>query len=134
MQEFAPFLDLKYQGVVEQVYNIDITQMSDVHNGLECVKLVKEFLAENELIEPLILVLKHLLKSSNFNDPYSGGLSSYALFLLIIAFLQTQDQQQKRLPREQVNLGKTLMDFLSLYSNFDQNNYGIAVSLPGRPA
>jgi hypothetical protein len=32
--------------------------MTDHHNGLECVRLVQEFLSENEVIEPLILVLK----------------------------------------------------------------------------
>ena len=62
--------------------------MSDYHNGLECVKLVKDFLAENEIIEPLMLVLKQFLKISQFNDPYFGGLSSYALFLLLVSFLQ----------------------------------------------
>jgi non-canonical poly(A) RNA polymerase PAPD5/7 len=61
--------------------------MSDQHNGLECVRLVKEFLAENEVIEPLILVLKHFLKTANLNDPYIGGISSYALFLMIVSFL-----------------------------------------------
>ena len=32
--------------------------MTEHHNGLECVKLVQDFLAENEIIEPMILVLK----------------------------------------------------------------------------
>jgi DNA polymerase sigma len=62
--------------------------MTDHHNGLECVRLVQEFLAENEVIEPLILVLKQYLKACQFNDPYFGGLSSYALFLMIVSFLQ----------------------------------------------
>jgi len=62
--------------------------MSDHHNGLECVRLVKEFLSENEIIEPIILVMKQFLKVCQFNDPYFGGLSSYALFLMIVSFLQ----------------------------------------------
>lgn len=61
--------------------------MTENHNGLECVGLVKEYLAENQLIEPLILVFKQMLKVWGFNDPYTGGLSSYALFLLIVSFL-----------------------------------------------
>jgi non-canonical poly(A) RNA polymerase PAPD5/7 len=65
--------------------------MSDYHNGLECVGLVKKYLKENELIEPIILVLKQLLKCSAFNDPYSGGLSSYSLFLMIVSYLQLQN-------------------------------------------
>lgn len=72
---------------MEQPFNIDITQMTDHHNGLECVKIVQEFLEENEIIEPMILVLKQFLKASSLNNPYFGGLSSYALFLMIVSFL-----------------------------------------------
>jgi len=32
--------------------------MTESHNGLQCVSLVKEYLKENQLVEPLILVLK----------------------------------------------------------------------------
>lgn len=53
----------KYKYFLDQPFNIDITQMTDHHNGLECVRLVQDFLAENEVIEPLILVLKQFLKT-----------------------------------------------------------------------
>lgn len=48
----------KYKIFLDQPFNIDITQMTEHHNGLECVTLVQQYLAENEIIEPLILVLK----------------------------------------------------------------------------
>ncbi len=32
--------------------------MTEYHNGILCVNLVKEYLKENQAIEPLILVLK----------------------------------------------------------------------------
>ena len=38
----------------------------------------------------MILILKQLLKIYNLNDPYIGGLSSYALTLMVAAFLQHQ--------------------------------------------
>jgi DNA polymerase sigma len=103
--------------------------MSDHHNGLECVKLVKEFLAENEVIEPLILVLKHFLKTANFNDPYFGGLSSYALFLMIVSYMQGH-----HIPKtiSQVNLGHLLLDFLYFYGHFDHETTGISTCLPGK--
>lgn len=34
------------------------------------------------------MVLKHILKVYNVNDPYTGGLSSYALILMIVAYIQ----------------------------------------------
>ena len=82
--------NLKFPKILMKPIKIDITQLTDFHNGLDCVHLVKEYLHENELIEPLILVLKQMLKVWGFNDPYTGGLSSYALFLLIVSFLQAK--------------------------------------------
>jgi hypothetical protein len=38
---------LKYHEITTKPINIDITQMTEFHNGLQCVSLVKEYLAEN---------------------------------------------------------------------------------------
>lgn len=81
---------MKFKNYFEDAFSIDITQLTENHNGLECVKLVQDFLKENEVIEPLILVLKQYLKVCQFNDPYYGGISSYALFLLLVSFLQSR--------------------------------------------
>lgn len=83
-------LIMKFKNYFEDAFSIDITQLTENHNGLECVKLVQDFLKENEVIEPLILVLKQYLKVCQFNDPYYGGISSYALFLLLVSFLQSR--------------------------------------------
>ncbi len=90
--------------------------------------LVKEYLSENQLIQPLILVLKQMIMVWGFNDPYTGGLSSYALFLLIVSFLQA-----KQTPTEfnQVNLGRILLDFLKYYAELDVKKFAIACSTPG---
>jgi len=78
----------KYAGIYNQDFSIDITHMTDIHNGVKCVNLVKEYLLECWYLEPLILVLKQLLKVNGMNDPYTGGISSYGLLLMIVAFLQ----------------------------------------------
>jgi len=105
--------------------------MNDNHNGLECVELVKDYLSENELIEPLILVVKHMLKVWGYNDPYRGGLSSYALFLLIVSFLQARKYP---LEIQNANLGKALLELMEYYGNFDQKSNGIACCRPRHPA
>jgi len=69
------------------MFSIDITHKTEYHNGLKCVDYVKEQLVECWFIEPLILVLKQMLKVNGLNDPYKGGLSSYGLFLMILAFI-----------------------------------------------
>jgi len=109
-------VNLQYMELLRKPINIDITLMTDHHNGLECVNLIKEYLAENELIEPMILVVKHMLKVWGYNDPYRGGLSSYALFLMIVSFLQA-----RKFPNviAEANLGKALLGFMEYYYNFD---------------
>lgn len=39
-------------------------------------------------IKPLVLVIKKLLYANQLHDTYTGGLGSYAVFLLVVAFLQ----------------------------------------------
>lgn len=58
------------------------------HFGLKCVELVCSFIKEYEALEPLIFSLKNILKNANLNDPYTGGLSSYGLILMVVSFLQ----------------------------------------------
>ena len=79
----------KYASIYDERFSIpiDITHMRDSHNGVKCVNLVKEYLLDCWFIEPLILVLKQMLKVNNLNDPYKGGLSSYGLLLMIVAFI-----------------------------------------------
>jgi len=92
------------------------------------VKLVKSYLAESQLIEPLILVLKQMLKVWGFNDAYTGGLSSYALFLMIVSFLQ---EKRKSTLKNEVNMGETLMEFLRYYAQLDISQYAICCKMPG---
>ena len=102
--------------------------MSETHNGLNCVKLVKQFLNENSIIEPLILVVKQMLKVWGFNDPYHGGLSSYALFLMIVSFIQ---EKKKTNSMPFTNLGEILLDFIKHYAELDTTQYAIACAMPG---
>lgn len=90
---------------------------------------MKEFLAENEVIEPLILVLKQYLKVTQYNDPYYGGISSYAIFLMIVSYLQSH-----QVPKEiaKVNLGRVLTSLFSFYGDFQFQTYGIHTALPGK--
>ena len=90
--------------------------MSENHNGLACVDLVKSYLQESSIIEPLILIMKQMLKVWGFNDPYHGGLSSYALFLMIGSFLE---EKKKPFNITQVNLGEVLLELIKHYAELD---------------
>lgn len=84
---------------------LDITLQDERHNGLNCVDLVKEYLAEYEgLLKPIVFVVKHLLYLAGLNDPYQGGLSSYGLILMIVALLQVSPQPPPKIPPNQFPL------------------------------
>jgi non-canonical poly(A) RNA polymerase PAPD5/7 len=50
--------------------------------------MIKSFMHAEPLLRPLVLVIKVLVDSYDISDPYKGGLSSYAITLMVIALLQ----------------------------------------------
>jgi DNA polymerase sigma len=65
------------------------------------------------------------LEVQNLNDPYTGGMSSYALFLLIVAFIQAKGGS---IAIANVPIGQLLIDFLHTYSTFETDKYGIRIN------
>jgi non-canonical poly(A) RNA polymerase PAPD5/7 len=95
------------------------------------VDLVKTYLKEYEALEPLIYSLKNILKNSNLNDPYTGGLSSYGLILMIVSFLQSQLESKKPIKITDNNLGRLFLEFLWYYGIvFDHSKYVIYTYAP----
>jgi len=104
---------------------LDITVFDARHKGIECVEMVKKELEEYPVLEKLILVLKHMLKSSELNDPYKGGLSSYGLFLLLLAYLQWFPDE-----KNEPSIGKLLIKILQFYSQFDFRSTSVFAQYP----
>jgi DNA polymerase sigma len=71
-------------------------------------------------------VLKKFIYSANIYDPYSGGLSSYGLILMIVAFLQNENRERKSrgLENQKVpTIAELLIGFLYFYG-FKSNYIG----------
>ena len=100
---------------------IDITLKTKDHFGLKCVKLINTFLKKYESLEPLLFPLKTILKVGELNDPYNGGLSSYALILMIVNFLEYQKKMNKNISLN--NIGDLFYDFLFFYGGRKDSNY-----------
>ncbi|XP_024525198.1 uncharacterized protein LOC112344551 isoform X1 [Selaginella moellendorffii] len=92
---------------------LDISFESASHSGLLTAELVKELVSQFPAISPLALVLKQFLMDRGLDHPYTGGLSSYCLVLLITRFLQHQNHLGR--PSQTQSLGSLLMDFLHFY-------------------
>ena len=100
---------------------VDITLKTKDHFGLKCVKLIKNYLEKYESLEALIFPLKTILKVGELNDPYNGGLSSYALILMIVYFLENQKKINKNIGKE--NIGDLFYNFLFFYGGRKDTSY-----------
>jgi len=86
----TPLLTVRTTTSVEgHTTQIDISVVTGKHHGIQTAKLVQRYCEGLPTLRPLVLVLKHLLSQRGMNKPFEGGLSSYALTLMAIAFLQT---------------------------------------------
>jgi non-canonical poly(A) RNA polymerase PAPD5/7 len=98
---------------------LDITIQDGKHSGPKCVQLVADYLLSFECLRYLVLPFKQLIYNSQMNDPYQGGLTSYALVLMIVAFLQMKVYNKMPTEVKSPNLGILFIEFLSYYSNLD---------------
>eukprot|EP01065_Artemidia_motanka_P042399 TRINITY_DN5689_c0_g1_i3.p1 TRINITY_DN5689_c0_g1~~TRINITY_DN5689_c0_g1_i3.p1 ORF type:complete len:575 (+),score=174.60 TRINITY_DN5689_c0_g1_i3:195-1727(+) len=64
--------------------DVSFNVSSAVPSAVNVRRLLKEF----PKARPLILVLKSFLRLKDANNPYTGGLSSYSLYLMVFSFLQ----------------------------------------------
>lgn len=100
---------------------VDITLKTKDHFGLKCVNLIKSYIEKYESLEALIFPLKTILKVGELNDPYNGGLSSYALILMIVNFLENEKKMNKNIGLK--NIGDLFYDFLFFYGGRKDTNY-----------
>jgi hypothetical protein len=74
------------------------------------------------MIRPLVLVLKQFLLDRGLLTAYTGGLSSYCLFLMVTRYCQEQPHSTWS------DSGALLIGFLDFYGNhFDPRSTGISV-------
>ncbi|KAG6966324.1 hypothetical protein JG687_00004909 [Phytophthora cactorum] len=127
-------------------YNVrlDISFEGPGHNGLATNDVVLALLHEFPPLAPMMLVLKSFAIERGLAVAYSGGLSSYALLLLVARYLQEHSDTmpngfanasravQHSLSTVQAGVadfGLMLMGFLDFYGNrFDPRTTGISVA------
>ncbi|KAK9907979.1 hypothetical protein WJX75_000974 [Coccomyxa subellipsoidea] len=100
---------------VESGINFDIS--FDAANGPEAADYVKDLMQKLPPMRPLVLILKVFLHQRELNEVYQGGIGSYALLVMVAAFLLLHPSRAcpgGDLDLE-MNLGVLLMDFLRLY-------------------
>jgi DNA polymerase sigma len=117
----VPVIKVSTKDARTRMLQLDISFDGPVHHGLEAIAMVKDILQQFPMVRPLVLVLKQFLFDRGLLTAYTGGLSSYGLFLMVTRFLQEQ-------PNSWGDCGSMLMGFLDFYGNcFDPRSTGISV-------
>jgi hypothetical protein len=99
------------------------------HQGVSTRDFVLRLCALNPSLVPLVLVLKQFLQEKGLHDPFTGGLSSYALTIMVAAILQPHALER---PETQPDLGTLLLTFLRRYgTRFDTRKYAVVLSING---
>jgi len=118
-------------------------------NGPLAADLVERFLDAMPPLKPLTFVLKYFMASRGLNEPYSGGVGSFMVQMMIVSFLQHRERDifnlqqrdhrhhsnygQEQKMSTHMNLGSLLLEFFQLYGG-GQLNYvttGISVRNDG---
>ena len=74
---------------------------------------IKECIIIYPKIVDIIYILKRFLFNRKLNRSYEGGISSYSLFLLTLAFIKYFENNYD------MPIGSILIEYLNYYSNFD---------------
>ena len=95
-------------------------------SGMEGVKVIIDFINQYPILPKLVLVLKQFLTQRNLHEVFHGGISSYALVLLVVSFLQLHPRNAANDP--DANLGVLLIEFFELFGrNFNYMKTAITV-------
>ncbi|KAG7534119.1 polymerase nucleotidyl transferase domain [Arabidopsis thaliana x Arabidopsis arenosa] len=97
---------------VEKKSNIAFDLSFDMENGPKAAEFIQDAVSKLPPLRPLCLILKVFLQQRELNEVYSGGIGSYALLAMLIAFLKYL-KDGRSAPEH--NLGVLLVKFFDFY-------------------
>ena len=118
----VPVIKVSTKDTRARTIQLDISFDGPEHHGLAANQMITDIMNELPMVQSLVLVLKQFLKDRSLLTAYTGGLSSYGLFLMVTRYLQEH-------PSSWGDCGSLLMGFLDFYGNaFDPRTTGISVA------
>ena len=100
--------------------SVDISISDDLnstdHLGIQQSYYINQKIKEYPVLRPVCLVLKKLLVNNGLNDPYTGGLGSFSLFLMLyLALSQENLTSSQRFQGESTYLARLFSWFLHYF-------------------
>ncbi|KAI9357241.1 hypothetical protein DFJ73DRAFT_820944 [Zopfochytrium polystomum] len=121
---------IKYTDALTK-FAVDISV--NVETGPEAARIVTQFVEDPKLglgIRGLMYVMKQFLLQRHLNEPFTGGLGSYGLLILVSSFLMMHPMIQCGKLQPEENLGILVLEFLQVYGkcfNFAQVGIGVDI-------
>ena len=86
--KFNPMMSPKADSVklMNMIVDVDISiddSSHPSHKGIACSEYVSSTVNHYTILKPVCLVLKRMLVRNDLNSPYTGGLGSYSLILML---------------------------------------------------
>eukprot|EP01064_Diplonema_japonicum_P003472 TRINITY_DN12234_c0_g2_i1.p1 TRINITY_DN12234_c0_g2~~TRINITY_DN12234_c0_g2_i1.p1 ORF type:complete len:583 (+),score=149.62 TRINITY_DN12234_c0_g2_i1:44-1750(+) len=107
---------------------IDVDISFNSPNGRVNSELVVRYCKRLPIVSPLVLLIKYFLQQRSMHEPFTGGLGSYAVSLMVIQFVQQHPVFHEGCHPAQAGTGGLLMDFFRFYGTmFDFQGIGICV-------
>ncbi|OEU20356.1 Nucleotidyltransferase, partial [Fragilariopsis cylindrus CCMP1102] len=136
--------DLSYLEVIEKTRiplvkfthaptNISIDVCFNQTSGVQAAALMRQYMQAIPPFRPLTFVLKKFMASRGLNQPYTGGVGSFLLQMMMLAFLQHRERDAFNNQRPSIyNLGALLVEFFEFYTtDFNFILTGISVRFDG---
>ncbi|KAH8388301.1 hypothetical protein KR093_003010, partial [Drosophila rubida] len=114
----------------ERISQVKFDISFNTTSGVQAANMVKKYIDQFPDLPKLVIVLKQFLMLQGLNEVYSsGGISSYALTLMCIGFLQKHTLETTTTSyKSHKKLGQLLVKFLDYYGRkFDYFKYGITL-------
>ncbi len=113
--------------ITEKATKIPMDICFNMLDGCKAIEPIKALLKKYPPLKPLVLVIKTFLRERKLNETYRGGIGSFLLIVMVVAFLQYQCKDKGRSLKD-MNLGELLIQFFRFYgSEFNHESLGITI-------
>ena len=109
----------------------------DININIDSPQATSKFVLRNAVevysaFRPLVMLIKCFLYQRNLADTFTGGIGSYLLSIMVLAFLQQHQLTEQPRLNELTSLGHLLFDFFNFYAReFRVDREGLSVRRGG---
>lgn len=96
---------------------MDLSCLGLHHHGLRTQHLKEDQLRDKPHLRSIVLMLKQLVKDHGVGDKASGGLSSYAIFIITSCFLSWHIEMTQDAGNQSFSIGWMLLAFLEQHAS-----------------